>query len=113
VDKCYNTQKDKHIIFKDFGKKDVNLKNNQYKRELLGLGMNQEDSHTRITKGDNFCVHGGSDSTHSSMRSKIMRFNKLLQAQGTDLDAATDEQLHEVAVLAGFKCFKKITIEQD
>jgi len=84
------------------------MKNNEFKRELVGFGLNTEDGHLRLTKGENFFVHGGSQSTHSSIREKIQKFNLLLEERGTDLNNASEEDIAEVAQLAGFQCFKKI-----
>jgi hypothetical protein len=35
---------------------------------LLGLGLDGDDGHTRLTRGKNFVLYGGSDETHTSMQ---------------------------------------------
>jgi hypothetical protein len=53
---------------------------------ILGLGLDNEDGHKRITSGDQFLLVGGSDETHGRMTEMMMktfeelkRRNKLLQ----------------------------------
>jgi hypothetical protein len=38
---------------------------------LLGIGIDNKDEHTRITRGDNFYLHGGSEETHDRSKGKI------------------------------------------
>jgi hypothetical protein len=87
------------------------MKNKLHKRELLGFGLNNDDGHVRMTKGENFFVHGGSQKTHSSISQKIQKFNRLLAERGTNLNDAPDAVISEVAQLAGFQCLKKIRTE--
>lgn len=53
---------------------------------LLGLGLDNEDGHKRITKGDNFVLMGGSEETHEHMTEKAMKFNERLQRKGKRLE---------------------------
>ena len=38
------------------------------KAGFLGVGLDNEDGHTRLTRGDNFVLYGGSDETHGRMQ---------------------------------------------
>ena len=39
---------------------------------LLGVGLDNEDGHVRVTRGDNFHLVGGSRDTHESMQEKCI-----------------------------------------
>lgn len=59
---------------------------------LLGLAFDADDGHKRITRGNNFFLAGGSESTHGLMRETIIRVNEELDARGLDLaDVSADE----------------------
>ena len=53
---------------------------------LLGIGLDSKDEHTRITKGDNFYLHGGSEETHERMVETTIKFNEKLDAKGKQLE---------------------------
>ena len=42
------------------------------KAVMLGLGLDNKDGHTRVTKGENFCLLGGSEETHDRMTETAM-----------------------------------------
>jgi hypothetical protein len=53
---------------------------------ILGLGLDNEDGHKRVTSGEQFLLVGGSDETHGRMTEMMLktfeelkRRNKLLQ----------------------------------
>jgi hypothetical protein len=54
--------------------------------KLLGIGLDNTDEHTRITKGDNFYLHGGSEETHEHMVETTIKFNEKLDAKGKQLE---------------------------
>ena len=49
---------------------------------LLGLGFDNSDGIRRITKGDNFCLVGGSEETHDQMTETVTKFNEQLSRRG-------------------------------
>ena len=55
------------------------------KAKLLGVGLDNDDGHVRVTRGENFELHGGSKDTHESMQEKCIRFNEKLGARGKEL----------------------------
>lgn len=71
---------------------------NQAKKAwLLGLGLDNDDGHTRITRGENFHLVGGSDGTHSAMQEKAVKFNEKLRQRGRRLDEISREEFRDIA----------------
>ena len=56
------------------------------KKILLGVGLDNQDGHKRITKGENFCLVGGSEETHEAMTETAVKFNEKLSRKGKTLD---------------------------
>ena len=78
--------------------------------KLLGVGLDNDDEHVRITRGRNFELHGGSQETHESMQEKCIKFNEKLDARGKDLgdlergeflDMAAECEMNVLAVRQG------------
>ena len=67
----------------------------QKKTELvgfLGVGLDNEDGHHRLTRTQHFFLVGGSAETHERMQDTAIRFNEALDDRGKRLsDATTDE----------------------
>jgi hypothetical protein len=74
---------------------------------LLGLGLDCKDGHTRITKGRNFRLYGGSRETHEMMQDKAMRLNGELDKRGKSLDSITPDEFCEIANKVGLKVLDK------
>ena len=55
------------------------------KAGLLGLGLDSDDGHVRLTRGKNFHLVGGSKDTHEAMQEKCIKFNEKLDARRKDL----------------------------
>ncbi|MBL8826316.1 MAG: hypothetical protein JNM18_04975 [Planctomycetaceae bacterium] len=53
---------------------------------MLGLGLDGEDGHTRITKGENFVLYGGSEDTHAMMQETAIKVNEKLDRKGVKLE---------------------------
>lgn len=73
------------------------------KTVLLGLGLDNQDGHTRVTNGENFQLIGGSAETHGSMQEKAIKMNEHLQQRGKSLDNVSREEFHEIADKIGMK----------
>ena len=56
------------------------------KAKLLGLGLDGDDGHVRVTRGDNFHLVGGSHETHQTMQEKCIKFNEKLDDRGKQLE---------------------------
>lgn len=67
------------------------------KAALLGLAPPPEDGHTRITKGDNFLLMGGSQETHGMMQETACKINEHLDSRGQKLEDVSIRELREIA----------------
>ena len=68
---------------------------------MLGLGLDNDDGHTRLTKGENFVLYGGSYETHARMQETAVKVNEELDRRGLRLENTSVKELHEV--------FRKVT----
>jgi hypothetical protein len=68
------------------------------KATLLGVGLDK-DKHgqTRITRGRNFHLVGGSKETHESMQEKCVKFNEKLQARGKEIEDLEAKEFVDLA----------------
>ena len=70
---------------------------------LLGIGLDAEDGHRRVTRGREFLLVGGSDDTHGEMQEKAVRFDEELKRRGKRLsEVESKDELREIADRAGF-----------
>ena len=53
---------------------------------ILGLGLDNEDGHVRITRGENFEVFMGSEGTHERMQDACIKINEKLDKKGKRLE---------------------------
>jgi hypothetical protein len=61
---------------------------------FLGVGLDSEDGHQRITNNENFLLVGGSAETHERMQDVSIYFNEELGKRGKRLrDAEVKEAL--------------------
>ncbi len=63
---------------------------------LLGLAFDAADGHSRITRGPNFFLAGGSEETHGLMRETILKVNEQLEARGLALSDVSVDELREL-----------------
>jgi hypothetical protein len=63
---------------------------------LLGLGLDGQDGHTRITKGESFYLHGGSEKTHKKMQETALRFSDEVDKRGKKLPEINARELGEI-----------------
>ncbi len=70
--------------------------NRQRKAAMLGLGFDAEDGQTRITKGDNFLLCGGSQETHAVMQETAVKINEHLDRRGQKLEDVSPRELHGI-----------------
>jgi len=52
---------------------------------LLGVGLDNDDGHQRITRSDSFLLVGGSPETHERMQETAVRFEEALERRGKTL----------------------------
>lgn len=59
---------------------------------ILGLGLDNDDGHIRITNGKNFNILLGSEQSHERMQETCIKVNEKLDARGKRLeDLSPDE----------------------
>jgi hypothetical protein len=63
---------------------------------LMGLGLDNKDGHTRVTKGDNFVMMGGSEETHERMTETAIKVNEKLSAKGKGLEEVSRKELIDI-----------------
>jgi hypothetical protein len=64
---------------------------------LLGIGLDNQDGHTRMTSGENFKLVGGSEETHGVMQEKAVKLNEHLKRRGKTLGSVSHEEFREIA----------------
>jgi hypothetical protein len=67
------------------------------KAHLLGVGLDNDDGHVRVTRGENFHLLGGSEDTHESMQEKCIKFNEKLDQRGKQMDQLEKQELLDIA----------------
>ena len=58
--------------------------------------MDNKDGHTRVTKGDNFVMMGGSEETHERMTETAIKVNEKLSAKGKGLEEVSRKELIDI-----------------
>ena len=66
------------------------------KAALLGVGVDAEDGHTRLTRGKNFLLCGGSEETHAVMQETATKINEHLDRRGRQLEQLTLGELRDI-----------------
>ncbi len=66
------------------------------KAVMLGMGLDGKDEHTRITKGENFCLLGGSEETHERMTETAIKVNEKLRAKGKRLEDVSGTEFTDI-----------------
>jgi len=67
------------------------------KAKILGLGLDNDDGHIRITRSENFHLFGGSQDTHEGMQEKCMKFNEKLHDRGKELESLEHSEFLDIA----------------
>ncbi len=62
---------------------------------LLGVGFDTEDSHVRITRGENYDVLMGSAESHEYIQRFIQKIEDRIKSEGLALGDLTPEQFCE------------------
>jgi hypothetical protein len=63
---------------------------------LLGLGLDGQDKHKRITRGDGFNLVGGSEDTHERMTETVIKTTEDLGRKGRTIADAHPEELADL-----------------
>lgn len=63
---------------------------------LLGIGLDNEDGHKRITTGEKFAILGGSEPTHERMTETVVKTFEELKSRGKHLEQVEPSELAEI-----------------
>ncbi len=63
---------------------------------LLGLAFDNADGHTRLTRGKNFFLCGGSQETHTVMQETALKVNEHLDKRGKRLEDVSVGELRDI-----------------
>jgi hypothetical protein len=63
---------------------------------ILGLGLDGNDGHTRITSGKNFKLVGGSKDTHEAMQETAIKINEELDRRHTRLEDVKPGEFRDI-----------------
>ena len=63
---------------------------------LLGLGLDNEDGHKRLTQAEQFTIVGGSDETHGRMTETVIKTFEELKERGKPLAKVEPQELAEI-----------------
>lgn len=66
------------------------------KASLLGVGLDNTDGHTRLTRGKNFLLYGGSEDTHARMQETAIKVNEQLDRRGKRLEEISPRELADI-----------------
>jgi len=63
---------------------------------LIGVGLDHEDGHKRITTGEKFALVGGSQETHDRMTETVVKTFEELKRRDKQLETVDKRELAEI-----------------
>ena len=63
---------------------------------LLGVGLDNEDGHRRLTRAEKFSIVGGSEETHDRMTETLVKTFEDLSRKGKALEETEKNELSEL-----------------
>ena len=63
---------------------------------LLGIGLDNQDGHKRITQAEQFSIVGGSSETHERMTETLVKTCESLRRKGKTLETAHVEEIKDL-----------------
>jgi hypothetical protein len=63
---------------------------------ILGVGLDNEDGHKRITQGEKFMLVGGSQDTHERMTETMIKTFEELKRRDKQLESVDPRELGEI-----------------
>lgn len=63
---------------------------------LLGVGLDNQDGHKRITTGEKFAIVGGSAETHERMTETVVKTFEELKTRGKQLEEVGTKELVDI-----------------
>lgn len=65
-------------------------------KHLLGVGLDNDDGHKRITRAEKFSIVGGSSETHERMTETVVKTVEDLKKKGKDIDDTEPRELADL-----------------
>ncbi len=69
---------------------------NEPRAHLLGLGLDNEDGHKRITQSEEFSIVGGSEETHGRMTETVIKTFEDIKNVGKSLSTIEPNHLSDL-----------------
>ena len=72
-----------------------NRKKKKPEREVvgfIGVGLDNQDGHKRVTQSEHFLIVGGSEETHERMQDTALKFDEALKRLGKNLKETSAEE---------------------
>ncbi len=63
---------------------------------LLGVGLDNQDGHKRLTSAEEFTIVGGSEETHGRMTETVIKTFEELKSRGKHLRTVEPRELAEI-----------------
>ncbi len=60
---------------------------------LIGIGLDNQDGHIRVTTGEHYVLYGGSQETHERMTDAVIHVTETLRRKGKSLPEASVEEV--------------------
>lgn len=64
--------------------------------KLLGLGLDNDDGHKRITEAERFSIVGGNEETHQTLTEVAIKTFETLDKKGKTLDTVEKKELNDI-----------------
>jgi hypothetical protein len=74
----------------------VTKKKRKSRAGLLGVGLDNEDGHKRITAGEQFLLVGGSEETHERMTETVVKTFEELKRRDRQLEEVEPKELADI-----------------
>jgi hypothetical protein len=74
------------------GRKRKKQDNQQEVLGFLGVGLDKQDGHRRVTQSEHFLLVGGSEETHERMQDTALKFDEALKRRGKALKETSAEE---------------------
>jgi len=65
-------------------------------RHLLGVGLDCDDGHKRITQSEKFSILGGSQNTHDKLTETLIKTFEDISAKGKALEDMSPDELSDI-----------------
>ncbi|OAI53601.1 hypothetical protein AYO44_04060 [Planctomycetaceae bacterium SCGC AG-212-F19] len=63
---------------------------------FLGVGLDNQDGHQRLTRSEHFVLVGGSTETHEKMQETAIKFTEALENKGKTLEETSVVEIIEL-----------------